>query len=181
MVDHDFTSAPAPDPFHDDDDELVGDVSPLELLAKAVTEEVRRDDVVWQIPDRPGFRARYSAHGLNPDRYQKLGRRARTKRGDLNIDQQACLMLAEFNSGLEIDGTWVTENGTPLTFTSSGVRQALGADTAADAVRVFYGGPSRDYGFAIQRHHNELLALAGLTVDTVDEDDEPDPTKGRER
>lgn len=175
-------------PGEDLDDDGFGDegASPLDLLKKAATEKAQREDPpVWQVPNRPGFAVRYTVVGLDPTRMDAINRKATNpKTGRINQDKVHCLVLAHQCRELYVDGQLLTEDGRPLRFGSPTVRQALGVSDSWEAVQVFYGGPKKDYGFAILRHETELLFAAGMgdaseetSADGVDEEAE-DPTKG---
>jgi hypothetical protein len=177
-----------------DDDELDdgfgddGGASPLDLLKKAATEKAQREDPpVWQVPNRPGFSVRYTVVGLDPTRMDEINRKATNRKtGRINQDKVHCLVLAHQCRELYVDGQLLTEDGRPLRFGSPTVREALGVTDSWEAVQVFYGGPKKDYGFAILRHETDLLLAAGMgdasedTAATADGDDEEaeDPTEG---
>lgn len=150
-------------------------VSAFDLLRRAADDKIQRDDIEKPVPNRPGYAVRYTLAGLDPRRMQSINRRARAG-AEVDNDTVNALVLAEQCVGLVIDGQPVTDEGRPLRFGSSLVREALGVKTAADATRVWYGGPTREYGFAIMRHANELLQAAGLadeSEDDLDSDDDP--------
>lgn len=152
-------------------------VSPLELLRRAAEEKVEHEDLTWKVPNRQGLAVRYTVEGLDPRRMEKINRAAADDTGRISQDTVHCLVLAHQCTGLLVDGTLVTDRGRPLRFSMSAVLAYLGVDSAADAVRVFYGGPTKDYGFHVMGHANELQIEAGVTTRREDDDgDDEDPT-----
>lgn len=167
-----MSDTPDPGSVHYADDQGPDDASPLDILRRAIERRVERDAIEWPVPDRPGFRVRYSVDDLTPAVVQDIQKRC-TVRNVTDNDKMSALLLAHCNTGLVIDSTLVTDGGRPLRMADDAVRQMLGVTTAADSVRVFYGGPTRNYGFGVQRHANDLLDAAGLR----DEAEDPlDPT-----
>lgn len=154
-------------------------ISAFDLLKRAAQEKVIRSDVTLPVPGRDGMAVRYTVEGLNPARMQSINRRARAKNGEVDNDTVNALVLAEQCAALIVNGTTLTDEGRPLRFGSTVTRDGLGVRTAADAVRTFYGGESRDYGFSLMRHANDLMRAAGL-LDDVDGDeldsDDEDPS-----
>ena len=173
----DLTRPGEPPDLEFDDLEEPEAKSVLDLLRAAAEEVVVRDEFEWAVPGRAGMAVRYTTKGLDGGRLVAVGDRAAKIEGKKRGDTATCLLLAHQAVGLVIDGQLVTDDGKPLTFGSPLIQQAFEVRTAADAVRVFYGGKDRDYGFAIQNHGNDLLTRAGLGDGAEELDDEEDPTK----
>lgn len=162
-----------------------GQGSPLDALRTAVANEVVHETPTWKIPRRKGVAVTYTTKGLDPERYQRISQQCTIKtgefKGQVRWDKVHAMVLAGQCTGILVNGVEVNVDGKPVTFASRAAIQMAGdiagtkVSTAADVVRVFYGGPKREYGMAMSDHCGALLDMAGVGTENAEEPDE-DPT-----
>jgi hypothetical protein len=140
----------------------------LAQLKNALAKDVRRTDILVEVPERKNMIIRYS-----PNITQHQIRAWRRGSGDsrkegMDAVRFACHVLANTCTGILINGQEVTENGEPVTFSHEIVMQMVGATRVFDCVRAVYGLDP----------HVEAAALAVLDAAGFNDDvEQVDPTK----
>jgi hypothetical protein len=140
----------------------------LAALKDTLAKEVKRDDVLIEVPERPGLVIRFSP---NITQHQiKAWRRASgdDKREGMDAVRFASHVLANTCTGMTLNGKDITEGGDPVTFSHETVMKMVGAHRVFDCVREVYGLDP----------HIESAALAVLDASGFNDDVERvDPTK----
>lgn len=140
----------------------------LAALKNTLSKDVRREDVLIEVPERPGLVVRFSP---NITQHQiKAWRRSsgEDKKGGMDAVRFASHVLANTCTGLVLNGQEITENGDPVTFSHETVMKMVGAHRVFDCVREVYGLDP----------HIEAAALAVLDASGFNDDVERvDPTK----
>lgn len=140
----------------------------LSQLKATLAKEVKREDILVEVPERPGLVVRFSP---NVTQHQiKSWRRAsgEDKKGGMDAVRFASHVLANTCTGLILNGQEITENGDPVTFSHDTVMKMVGAHRVFDCVREVYGLDP----------HIEAAALAVLDASGFNDDVERvDPTK----
>lgn len=140
----------------------------LAKLKATLSAEVRREDVLVEVPERPNMIIRYSP---NISQHQiKAWRRASGdgRKDGLDAVRFACHVLANTCTGILLDGQEVTENDEPVTFSHESVMRMVNAARVFDCVRAVYGLDP----------HVEAAALAVLDAAGFNDDvEQVDPTK----
>lgn len=152
------------------DDVVVAGDEPtlLAQLKNTLAQDVRRPDILVEVPERKNMIIRYS-----PNITQHQIRAWRRGSGDnrkegMDAVRFACHVLANTCTGILINGQEVTENGEPVTFSHEVVMQMVGAPRVFDCVRAVYGLDP----------HVEAAALAVLDAAGFNDDvEQVDPTK----
>jgi len=152
------------------DDVVVAGDEPtlLAQLKSTLAQDVRRPDILVEVPERKNMIIRYS-----PNITQHQIRAWRRGSGDnrkegMDAVRFACHVLANTCTGILINGQEVTENGEPVTFSHEVVMQMVGAPRVFDCVRAVYGLDP----------HVEAAALAVLDAAGFNDDvEQVDPTK----
>jgi hypothetical protein len=140
----------------------------LAQLKNTLAKDVRRTDILVEVPERKKMIIRYS-----PNITQHQIRAWRRGSGDnrkegMDAVRFACHVLANTCTGILINGQEVTENGEPVTFSHETVMQMVGAARVFDCVRAVYGLDP----------HVEAAALAVLDAAGFNDDvEQVDPTK----
>lgn len=149
--------------------ELAGDEPTLlAQLKSTLAKDVRRSDILVEVPERKSMVVRYS-----PNITQHQIRAWRRGSGDsrkegMDAVRFACHVLANTCTGILINGQEVTDNGEPVTFSHDVVMQMVGAARVFDCVRAVYGLDP----------HVEAAALAVLDAAGFNDDvEQVDPTK----
>lgn len=157
----------------DPDLEPVEELSPLEALQRELQADVEAEDLELQVTSRKGIVVTYGTQ----IRYEELvawQRRAKDTRmpGGVNPMKMAALVLANRCRRITIDGETVTDaKGGDATLGSDVILDMVKADSAADAVRKFYG---RDG--LVEAHATKVLIAAGYNDDALEAEPE-DPTR----
>jgi len=140
----------------------------LAQLRETLSKSVKRDDVLIDVPERPGMTVRFSP---NITQHQiKAWRRASGdgRKDGLDSVRFSCHVLANTCTGFFLNGAEVTENGETVTFSHESIMQMVDAARVFDCVRNVYGLDP----------HVESAALAVLDAAGYNDDLEPvDPTK----
>lgn len=140
----------------------------LSQLKATLAKEVKREDILVEVPERPGLVVRFTP---NVSQHQiKSWRRAsgEEKKGGMDAVRFASHVLANTCTGMILNGQEITENGDPVTFSHETVMKMVGAHRVFDCVREVYGLDP----------HIEAAALAVLDASGFNDDVERvDPTK----
>lgn len=140
----------------------------LAALKSTLSKDVKREDVLIEVPERPGLVVRFSP---NITQHQiKSWRRGsgEDKKGGMDAVRFASHVLANTCTGMVLNGQEITENGDPVTFSHETVMKMVGAHRVFDCVREVYGLDP----------HIEAAALAVLDASGFNDDVERvDPTK----
>lgn len=160
---------PLPEPLDAADDADLDPVDhPTELarLKAELADDVTVESPTFPVPTRPGWAVTYSA-GFDGDDVKEWARRARDRKAPTGVDQLrlACILLANTCQAVRKNDQPLTEDGEDLTFRSPELQAIYGTKTAAETVRLFYGGPRHQGDGHILAHSQELLKLAGFDAD----------------
>ena len=123
-----------------------GDTSPLEALRAALLEEVRRPEVTYEVPSRPGVAVTFDTNITVEEmdawrgRAKKAGKAGRA--GMLDPIKLACIVVANKATGILMNGKRVNDDeGDALLFYSVELQRMVGSpegDSPA-AIRRLYG------------------------------------------
>lgn len=140
----------------------------LAQLRDTLSKSVKRDDVLIEVPERPGMVIRYSPN-ITQHQIKAWRRGSGDGRKDgLDSVRFSCHVLANTCTGFLLNGVEVTEKGEPVTFSHESIMQMVDAARVFDCVRNVYGLDP----------HVESAALAVLDAAGFNDDLEPvDPTK----
>lgn len=166
------------DPAADPDLEPVDHPTELAKLTAELEAEVTIEAPTFPVPTRPGWTVTYSA-GIDGDDLKEWAKKARDRKAPTGVDnlRMACITLANQCTAIRKDGQPMTEEGDDLTFRSPELQRIVGASRAADAVRLFYGGPRHLGDGFVLAHFTELTKLAGFDGDVERIDNQVDPTR----
>jgi len=140
----------------------------LAQLKSALSKDVKREEIMIEVPERPGLVIRFSPNITQ--HMIKSWRRAsgEDKKGGMDAIRFASHVLANTCTGMLLNGQEITENGDPVTFNHETVMKMVGASRVFDCVREVYGLDP----------HIEAAALAILDASGFNDDVERvDPTK----
>lgn len=151
--------------------DVIGTVSEPNLLTQlrsTLAKKVEREDVLIEVPERPGMTIRYSP---NITQHQlKTWRRASgaDRKEGLDAVRFSCHVLANTCTGFFLNNQEVTENGDSVTFSDELIMSMVDAIRVFDCVRNVYGIDPHVEGAALA-----VLDAAGFNDDV----EQVDPTK----
>lgn len=148
--------------------------TPLDDLAKELTQDVALEPLWLPVPGRPGYEAGFE-RDIDSDLLQRWTKAAQNKKlaGGGDQMQIALRVLARANLGLRRHGEQIVDHGSPLTFRSERFLALYGFDRPQEAIKKFYG---RDGDVVTTA--NEVLEGAGYTGD-LEEAASAGPTQRR--
>lgn len=126
--------APAGDP----DVTPVGAANALDFLRRELAEEVTTEDVVLDVPGRPGYAVRYGTV-VRFEEVEAWRKRASDKKGNADTLRLAAIILANRCHAIIRNGTELEVDGEAVTFAHDAILEATGTHRAVDAVVAFYG------------------------------------------
>ncbi len=115
-----------------------------ERLRESMAATVTRKPIRIDVPERPGFVVEFAL--LDPlkddEKLQGFAEQTGADKND-NPDawlRAATLLLIDCCRGIYLDGEqWLTDDGEPVTFASSELRDSVGISNWVEAVWTFYG------------------------------------------
>lgn len=147
----------------------VAAANPLDFLRLELAEEVTTDDLVLDVPGRPGYAVRYGTV-VRFEEVEAWRKRASDKKGNADALRLGAIILANRCHAIIRNGVELEVDGEVVTFAHDAILEATGTHRAVDAVVAFYGRDPHVLTAA-----DAVLAEAGFG-DVVSEADELDPT-----
>jgi hypothetical protein len=140
----------------------------LAQLRTTLAKSVKREDVLVEVPERPGMVIRYSPN-ITQHQIKAWRRGSGDGRKDgLDAVRFSCHVLANTCTGFFLNGVEVTEGGESVTFSHESIMKMVEAPRVFDCVREVYGLDP----------HVESAALAVLDAAGFNDDvEQVDPTK----
>lgn len=152
-------------------------VTPMQTLEQRVRARGRRPLATLKIDGVPGFAVRYDPN--IPDGVEAFNRwtELASSSGKHDAVKFNCLVLVQTAVALVVDGKDVATTGEPAFRNDRVQHQLCGVSSAAEAVRVWFGGEGHENDFVIGAHADEVLVRAGLRAGAESADGEsPDPS-----
>lgn len=165
-----------PDPEADADLAPVNPPNYLESLEAELQADIEAPTLTLPVPYRPGWTVTYTC-GIDAETGKEWAKRAADKKDPSGINRLyfAQLVLANLATAVRKNGEPIGKTGDDIDFRTPDLWRLLGADRAAEAVRLFYGGPKHLGDGHIMATAGQVTTLAGYGDDLVD-GGRPDPT-----
>lgn len=158
------------DTTDDDDEDLAAEATVLEGLKAIISQEVQRDHVQIDVPDREGvavvFNPNFRLRQLNAW-YKKAGEG--TRKG-FDAILLATIVIAKTVDAIKFNGVVARENGVKLNFVSPTILAMVDRDRPVpDGIIAFWGSDAH-----LQATASKIIEAAGFIEDV----DAVDPTTG---